>query len=206
MGCKPGNPSGEDFCRGPYARACDHPSNPWEEELGGENSSVVLNSPPRSPAYNVPVVFNLREFRQGDFEILWKIDQKCFPPGISYSRPELRHYIERPGAFTLIAEGENSTPIGGFIVGESGKRAMGHIITIDVLPEIQRAGTGSLLLRAAEDRLLSRGCRFVYLETAVDNTPALSFYKRHGYFVIKTQPRYYSNGTDALVLKKELAA
>jgi len=152
------------------------------------------------------VVFNLREFRQGDFEILWKIDQKCFPPGISYSRPELRHYIERPGAFTLIAEGENSTPIGGFIVGESGKRAMGHIITIDVLPEIQRAGTGSLLLRAAEDRLLSRGCRFVYLETAVDNTPALSFYKRHGYFVIKTQPRYYSNGTDALVLKKELAA
>ena len=42
------------------------------------------------------------------------------------------------------------------------------------------------------------------LETAVDNVPALSFYKRHGYNVIRTWPRYYSNGVDALVLKKEL--
>jgi ribosomal protein S18 acetylase RimI-like enzyme len=39
----------------------------------------------------------------------------------------------------------------------------------------------------------------------VDNQNALSFYKRHGYSVIRTWPRYYSNGVDALVLKKDLA-
>jgi ribosomal protein S18 acetylase RimI-like enzyme len=61
------------------------------------------------------------------------------------------------------------------------------------------------LLRAAEDRLRATGSRAVGLETAVDNISALSFYKRHGYNVIKTWPRYYSNGVDALVLKKELA-
>ena len=43
------------------------------------------------------------------------------------------------------------------------------------------------------------------LETAVDNLAALSFYKRHGYNVIRTWPRYYSNGVDALVMKKELS-
>lgn len=170
------------------------------------NLSKTFRCPIRLPAYNVIVVFNLREFRQDDFETLWKIDQKCFPPGISYSRQELRHYMERAGAFTLIAEGGSTPSIVGFIVGESGKRGVGHIITIDVLPEVRRAGTGSQLLRAAEDRLLSKTCRFVYLETAVDNTAALAFYKRHGYFVIKTQPRYYSNEMDALVLKKQLAA
>jgi ribosomal protein S18 acetylase RimI-like enzyme len=34
----------------------------------------------------------------------------------------------------------------------------------------------------------------------------LLFYKRHGYEVVKTIPRYYSNGVDALVLRKELEA
>jgi ribosomal protein S18 acetylase RimI-like enzyme len=40
----------------------------------------------------------------------------------------------------------------------------------------------------------------------VDNISALSFYKRHGYSVISTSPRYYSNGVDALVLEKDLSA
>ena len=89
-------------------------------------------------------------------------------------------------------------------MAEAGGRARGHIITIDVIAAARRFGVGSLLLRAAEDRLISAGCRAVELETAVDNVSALSFYKRHGYSVIKTFPRYYSNGVDALVLEKEL--
>ena len=65
-------------------------------------------------------------------------------------------------------------------------------------------GLDRFLLRAAEDRLRAAGSRAVGLETAVDNLSALSFYKRHGYNVVKTWPRYYSNGVDALVLRKEL--
>ena len=44
----------------------------------------------------------------------------------------------------------------------------------------------------------------VGLETAVDNESAVSFYKRHGYGIIKTFPRYYSNGVDAFVFEKKL--
>jgi ribosomal protein S18 acetylase RimI-like enzyme len=61
------------------------------------------------------------------------------------------------------------------------------------------------LLQASEDRLRTGGSRAVGLETAVDNVAALSFYKRHGYNVVRTWPRYYSNGVDALVMKKELS-
>ena len=80
----------------------------------------------------------------------------------------------------------------------------GHVITIDVDHGARRSGVGSLLLRAAEDRLRAEGSRAVGLETAVDNLAALAFYKRHGYNVIRTWPRYYSNGVDALVMRKEL--
>ncbi len=94
--------------------------------------------------------------------------------------------------------------VAGFIVAEAGSRARGHIITIDVVAAFRRFGVGSLLLRAAEDRLIVAGCRTVELETAVDNVSALSFYKHHGYNVTRTFPRYYSNGVDALVLEKVL--
>lgn len=147
--------------------------------------------------------FILREPKPDDFETLWRIDQECFPPGISYSRQELKVYMRRRGAFTLVAEGPDGA-IAGFIVAHGGPT--GHIITIDVIPTARRSGLGSLLLRAAENRLHAAGSLAVGLEAAVDNVAALSFYKRHGYSVVKTWPRYYSNGVDALVLKKQLEA
>jgi [ribosomal protein S18]-alanine N-acetyltransferase len=162
------------------------------------------------------VPITLRDFQAKDFEALWRMDQRCFPEGISYSRPELRAYIRRRESFTLVAVdavtldtdnkdtdnqcGEGA--IAGFLVGHGG--TAGHIITIDVDPSARRSGVGSQLLRGAEDRLRAGGSKMVGLETAVDNLPALRFYKRHGYTVVKTWPRYYSNGVDALVLKKEL--
>jgi [ribosomal protein S18]-alanine N-acetyltransferase len=148
------------------------------------------------------VPFVIRDSKPDDFETLWRIDQECFPPGIAYSRQELKIYIRSRGAFTLVAVHSLDKTVAGFLVARRG--ATGHIITIDVVDTARRAGVGSLLLRAAEQRLHADGSRAVGLETAVDNVSALAFYKRHGYSVIRTWPRYYSNGVDALVLEKEL--
>ena len=182
-----------------------------------------------SPRYNSEVSFAIRDFQPTDFDTLWRIDQACFPAGIAYSRAELKLYIRRRGSFTLVAQDasqvtldsdpgsapKNSLPvpfsnpgIAGFIVAEpvaeSEHHGSGHVITIDVMATARRSGVGSLLLRSAEDRLRAAGSSSVELETAVDNVSALSFYKRHGYSVIRTFPRYYSNGVDALVLNKAL--
>jgi ribosomal-protein-alanine N-acetyltransferase len=165
------------------------------------------------------VPFILRDFHPEDFETLWRIDQECFPPGIAYSKAELKLYIRRRGAFTLVAAGTdktyankadlnkagaNKSGVAGFIVVHAG--AVGHVITIDVVATARRDGVGSLLLGAAEVHLREGGSKAVGLEAAVDNRAALLFYKRHGYEVVKTIPRYYSNGMDALVLRKELEA
>ena len=145
----------------------------------------------------------IREATAADFETLWSIDQECFVEGISYSQPELRYYMKRRGAFTLIKEDEHG--IAAFVVAESSRRGTGHIITIDVRPSARKAGYGSELLRAAEDRLRTGGCDVVLLEVAVDNQTAIDFYKGHGYSVVKTIPRYYLNSVDALLMGKSLA-
>ena len=170
--------------------------------------------------YNGGVEFTLTNFRRADFETLWTIDQQCFPAGIAYSRRELNAYMRQSGSFTLVAESAKAKRkslladgasrmiptrvIVGFLVAAVSRRGVGHVMTIDVLPEARRAGVGSKLLGAAEDRLRAAGCRIVYLETAVDNQAALAFYKRQQYFLVKTVPRYYANGVDALVLEKNL--
>lgn len=163
-----------------------------------------------TPIYNVQVRFTVRDYRPDDFDTLWAIDQSCFDPKIAYSRYELSVYLRRSGAFTLVAESTDQVTnadvpsLQAFVVAESSRRGMGHIITIDVRPQVRRHRIGSALLEAAEGRLRAARCHAVRLETAVDNASALSFYKQHGYDVIKVLPHYYSNGLDALLLEKNL--
>lgn len=148
-------------------------------------------------------MLTLRDYRPEDFEALWRLDQTCFVAGISYSRAELRYYIDRKSAFTILAE--QGEQLLGFLVADRDRRGFGHIITIDVDPKQQRKGIGTALMKFAEERLRQAGCKSVFLETAVDNLKALSFYKRHGYSVIKALPRYYLNSLDGLLMGKSMA-
>ncbi len=152
------------------------------------------------------VQFRVRSFRPKDFETLWRLDQLCFEVGISYSETELRHYMELKTAFTLIAETE-ARSVAGFIIGHRRRGGFGHVLTIDVDPQFRQQGVGSLLLGEAQDRLAREGCDIMFLETAVNNLAAIAFYKRHGYAVVRTLPRYYhATGVDAFLMSKRLDA
>lgn len=152
------------------------------------------------------MTFTLRDYDSRDFDRLYQIDQACFPPGIAYSRRELAYYMSLRGTFTIVAEAKTKLPeMAGFIVGQRVPRGMGHIITIDTVARFRRAGLGSRLMNAAEQRLKAAGCHAIVLETAVDNDAAIAFYKRLGYHVLKTLPHYYHNKVDAFMMGKRIA-
>ena len=72
---------------------------------------------------------------------------------------------------------------------------------IAVRPDRQRAGIASALLDAAlrevaPDRVL--------LEVRADNEAAVAFYRRSGFEEIGRRRRYYRDGTDALVMIREV--
>jgi len=149
----------------------------------------------------------VRKYLPTDFERLLEIDQSCFVEGIAYSPEELRYFLRMPTAISLI--GLQDDKIMGFVITDRFRprralRSMGKIITIDVAPGAQHSGLGTLLMSSAESELKKEGCNYVSLEVAVDNEPALRFYKKHGYSVLKVLPRYYLDSIDGLLMGKRL--
>lgn len=157
--------------------------------------------------YNA-LVFTLRPFREEDFARLMEIDHLCFIEGIAYPEEEMRYFLRLPTARTFIATNDSGR-IMGFIIADAFRprrfaATMGRIITIDVDPAVQKSGLGRLLIARAEEHLKKAGCKEVILEVAVDNDRALRFYKKAGYSVLKSLPRYYMDSLDGLLMGKKL--
>ena len=161
--------------------------------------------------YNVSVIA-FRPYQSRDFPRLLEIDQACFVEGIAYSEEEMRYFLSMPTAISLVGlqkAGLQDEEIMGFVIADRfrprrASRSVGKIITIDVAPPAQHSGLGTLLMSSAEAELKQAGCDYVSLEVAVDNEPALRFYKKHGYSVLKVLPRYYLDSIDGLLMGKRL--
>lgn len=143
----------------------------------------------------------LRSYDPHDFAALHRLDQTCFPAGISYSKTTLRYFLTVPSADCTVAE--DGGRIVGFILSEENP-PLAHIITLDVEAKYRRQGVGTALLEAQETNLASRGVRSILLETAMDNEAAVAFWKRHGYRIEATLKRYYLGRIDAYEMRKIL--
>jgi len=102
-----------------------------------------------------------------------------------------------------------------FVVGEEDGEVRGYAVSmvlgdvadllrIAVHPGHRRSGLASALL----DDLLAHpgGADRMLLEVAATNSGALAFYGAHGFVQIDARPRYYRDGSDALVLRRPLVA
>jgi [ribosomal protein S18]-alanine N-acetyltransferase len=160
----------------------------------------------RKNALDLPEI-RLRSFEAADLPELVRLDARCFPPQISYSRAELQYFVRHPRSTTTVAE--SAGEIAGFCVVdwklESGRR-LGHFITIDVAPEFRRNGLGRLLMQTGEALLGSMGCFAITLEVAANNRAAQAFYGHLGYEQTGRIPGYYADGTNALVMRKALSS
>ncbi|HEY1932253.1 MAG TPA: GNAT family N-acetyltransferase [Acetobacteraceae bacterium] len=79
-----------------------------------------------------------------------------------------------------------------------------EILTLAVEPWQRRQGIASALLRAALTEARVRGARAMLLEVSVNNAAARALYARAGFVETGRRPRYYADGSDALILRTEL--
>jgi [ribosomal protein S18]-alanine N-acetyltransferase len=143
----------------------------------------------------------IRQYETRDFAALHKLDQACFPPGISYSKFSLQYFLSLPAADCLVAE--DGKTIAGFLLAESNP-PLAHIITLDVAPVYRRTGLGSKLLEEIEKHFQFKEVHSVLLETAVDNESGIAFWQHHGYRTEAVLKRYYLGRMDAYEMRKKL--
>jgi len=143
----------------------------------------------------------LRSYEPHDFAALHRLDQSCFPAGISYSKTTLHYFLTIASADCIVAA--DGKRIAGFILTEENP-PLAHIITLDVAEAHRRQGIGTAVLLESEKNLALRGVRSILLETAIDNDGAVAFWKRHGYRIEAVLKRYYLGRLDAYEMRKIL--
>jgi len=139
-----------------------------------------------------------------DLQNLVALERECFTTE-AYTERQIRDLLESPNAIAFLARID--ADIAGFVISlveEYEGAKIGHIVTIDVAIKHRRKGTGLTLLKAAEDALLERKARAVYLEVRADNTSALQLYSKQGYVKTEILENYYSRGIRALRMMRNL--
>jgi ribosomal-protein-alanine N-acetyltransferase len=79
-----------------------------------------------------------------------------------------------------------------------------EIVSIAVLPGERRKGAAFLLLKSTIRRLRRREVDRLNLMVRVQNRKALKFYVKYGFVKIRVVRQYYDDGTDGLLMSKNL--
>jgi ribosomal-protein-alanine N-acetyltransferase len=149
----------------------------------------------------------IREATAADLPRLVELELTAFadPWPVTLLAGELTHHA----SFLLVAAGGDggdggaSRPAAGYA---SFRQAAGEaeLLRVAVEPRLRGRGIARQLIAAGLDRLRAGGARRCHLEVRPDNTSALAAYRALGFTAAGRRRAYYRDGTDALVLRREL--
>lgn len=107
-----------------------------------------------------------------------------------------------PTVFYLVAEADDGTLVGHAVV--SAVADIAELQRIAVTPAARRTGLATALLDEGSRRARESGADRLLLEVREDNQGALRFYAARGFVEVDRRPRYYRDGTTAIVLRLPL--
>lgn len=129
-----------------------------------------------------------------DTAVLEAMHGMAFAPHDAWSAEVIAAQLAAPGGFGLLH------PAGGMVL----LRVVAdeaEILTLAVVPAARCRGVGTALLRAGMDRAAAAGAGCMFLEVGVANQAARRVYGAAGFAEVGVRRRYYSDGTDALVMR-----
>ncbi|MHA1300834.1 MAG: GNAT family N-acetyltransferase [Candidatus Helarchaeota archaeon] len=143
----------------------------------------------------------IRIMEKTDIDFCTKIVTELLGEPEDVTNDTLNEYYEDEQETSLMLVAE----IEGKLVGFAGIliefwNATGNIEWIAIIEEYRRRGIGSKLLKELVDYAKKKKVRKIYVDTAVDNLAAISYYIKNRFFPEAVLREFYLNGKDALKL------
>jgi ribosomal-protein-alanine N-acetyltransferase len=132
-----------------------------------------------------------------DIDVMASIHASAFTGSDAWSRDVFSLQLALPNVAGLLH------PSGGLILLRLAADEA-EILTLAVDPGVRRGGIGATLLREATTLAAAMGARTVFLEVSIANIAAHRLYAQAGFIQVGRRPHYYSDNSDALVLRLDL--
>lgn len=144
----------------------------------------------------------IREANDGDSSALAGLERELFGSQ-AWSAAALLGGQDGPQRSALVATDQSDTVVGYVVTTVAGEVI--DLLRIGVRPDHQRRGLGGILLAAALDEATAHPeAARMLLEVEETNAAALALYHGHAFAIIDRRRRYYADGTDALILQRQL--
>lgn len=125
------------------------------------------------------------------------IHSRAFPSDEFWDERIIAGQLSQPGVFGLLDER------GGMLLARLAADEA-EILTVAVVPERRQQGFGAALIQAAAAEARARGALKMFLEVSTRNPAARGLYQQLGFAQVGRRKGYYADGSDALVLSKDL--
>ena len=136
-----------------------------------------------------------------DLERLVILAKVCFSEGWGEQALAGALVARDARAWLVFGDAGSAAPPSGFVLA----RRIVDLLEIDlvgVAPDARRQGLASRLLTALIEAERCAGLAEVRLELSALNAPAAQLYAGLGFVVVGRRPRYYPDGSDALLLSR----
>ena len=141
---------------------------------------------------------SFRVAEKNDINALEVVDEQCFEKGTErYSSKSFEGELLEPSKHYIVALYQN------LVIGYIGVQRLGdelNLLKIAVLPQYQKLGVGFKLMELSFEYKRQNNLQNYFLEVREDNQNAIRLYQKFGFKTKSKREKYYSDGTDALVM------
>ena len=144
-------------------------------------------------------IIKVRPMRWWDIDVVDPLEQELFPLDPWSIDQWWRELAQLHNHYFVVESA-------GELCGYAGLSISGidaDIQTIAIADSFQGKGIGRKLLNQLVARSRELGVTYIFLEVRSDNTSALSMYSSFGFAEISKRAKYYPDGTDAVILRRD---